>query len=494
LRHASCLVRQGVWTKWENVIPFDLSWQNLIYGPGPRVISFLLNAQINSVRTPDMLKLWGYLESAACTLCGAPQCTLHHLLVNCEFARTQGRYTWRHDSVLMHIEQVLRDTILRVNDQKPVVFAEVARKEFHANFVKAGQKLKTPTPRIRRGLLDYANDWQMLVDFEHRRIVFPPCIVPTNLRPDVVLWSMRSHVVILLELTCPAEEGISAAQIRKESKYDGLLETINETKTWKARLFTLEVGARGLVASRTYRAFRVLGLSNTQTKSLVKCLSEIVVRCSYAIYLAHSAPVWSHNNDFVFSNSRKADAEKTRTPNIVTLRKQGIKYLYHFTDSANLSSIQKSGLMCASQLLSTAMPAVLNSDESSRQLDRKAGLENFVRLSFSKRNPMMFVSKKEGRISNPVILRIKLEAVSRPGVMFSNCNATRHDATVSEDPEIVRFGIVKKENCFAVPELLRHFYQAEVLVPSPLPAHLIIFPVTRGKTENHRNKEKQRVI
>src|SRR5690348_8018647 len=60
VRHASCLLRQGVWTHWDNVIPFDLSWENLIYGPGPRVISFLLNAQINSVRTPDMLKLWGY--------------------------------------------------------------------------------------------------------------------------------------------------------------------------------------------------------------------------------------------------------------------------------------------------------------------------------------------------------------------------------------------------------------------------------------------------
>jgi hypothetical protein len=75
LQHAACLVRQGVWTHWENVMPFDLSWENLIYGPGPRVIAFVLNAQINSVRTPDMLRLWGYTDSAACTLCGAVQCT-----------------------------------------------------------------------------------------------------------------------------------------------------------------------------------------------------------------------------------------------------------------------------------------------------------------------------------------------------------------------------------------------------------------------------------
>ena len=94
---------------------------------------------------------------------------------------------------------------------------------------------------------------------------------------------------------------------------------------------------------------------------------------------------------------------------------------------------------------------------------------------------MMFVAKKESRISNPVILRIKLEAVSRPGVMFSDCNATRHDAIISDRPSVVRFDVVKAKSCFAVPELLRHFYQAEVLVPSPLPPHLITFPRVNRK-------------
>ena len=39
MQHASCLARQGVWSLWDNVQPFDLSWSNLIYGPGPRVIA-----------------------------------------------------------------------------------------------------------------------------------------------------------------------------------------------------------------------------------------------------------------------------------------------------------------------------------------------------------------------------------------------------------------------------------------------------------------------
>ena len=80
IQHASCLVRQGVWTLWNDIRPFDLSWKNLIYGPGPKVIAFVLNAQINSVKTPDMLKLWGFKPEATCPLCSHPQCTLHHTL------------------------------------------------------------------------------------------------------------------------------------------------------------------------------------------------------------------------------------------------------------------------------------------------------------------------------------------------------------------------------------------------------------------------------
>ena len=230
VQHASCLVRQGVWTHWDNVRPFDLSWTNLIYGPGPRVIAFVLNAQINSVRTPDMLKLWGYIGSAACVLCGGPQCTLHHLLVNCSFALNQGRYTWRHDSVLQDIERALLTVIPVFNNKKPNCFAEIAKKDFKASFVRAGERRKpnATSSQKRRCLLEFANDWALQVDFKDRKLVFPPAICSTELRPDAVLWSSLTRTVILLELTCPAEEGIEAAQIRKEARYAGLMADITE--------------------------------------------------------------------------------------------------------------------------------------------------------------------------------------------------------------------------------------------------------------------------
>jgi len=89
---------------------------------------------------------------------------------------------------------------------------------------------------------------------------------------------------------------------------------------------------------------------------------------------------------------------------------------------------------------------------------------------------MKYVAKNERRISRAVMLRVKLEVVSRPGVLFSDCNATRKDSTHSQSLSVVRFDVVKAANHFAVAPELAHFYQAEVLVPSPLPPHLILFP------------------
>jgi len=58
--------------------------------------------------------------------------------------------------------------------------------------------------------------------------------------------------VILLELTCCAEEGIEAAQMRKEARYADLMSLVSERK-WAPTLLTLEVGARGLVCSKAFQ-------------------------------------------------------------------------------------------------------------------------------------------------------------------------------------------------------------------------------------------------
>lgn len=109
---------------------------------------------------------------------------------------------------------------------------------------------------------------------------------------------MFLRVVILVELTCPAEEGIQAASLRKVARYTELSELIDQSG-WKPHLMTIEVGARGYVAHSTRRCFRKLGLTGREVSSLCKILSSVSARCSYAIYLSSGTADWDRNRALV---------------------------------------------------------------------------------------------------------------------------------------------------------------------------------------------------
>jgi len=135
--HAHSLARQGVWLQWSNsTIPFDFSWKNLLFGPGEHILKFVLNASVNWVKTPDLLKLWGYKHQDLCTICGSGGCTLHHILSNCSIALRQRRYNWRHDSVLKHILAVLADHI------DSLVGVRSSPSDYNGPFVRAGEPVK----------------------------------------------------------------------------------------------------------------------------------------------------------------------------------------------------------------------------------------------------------------------------------------------------------------------------------------------------------------
>jgi hypothetical protein len=138
--------------------------------------------------------------------------------------------------VLKNIEVSLAGLVADFNRRKPKTLLKATRETFNACFVRKGETKK-------RG----ASRWSA------KKGEFPPTIVATALRPDIVLWSRMSRVVVLIELTCPAEEGMVNAQLRKETKYSGLVDDINATEVWKPVLFTLEVGARGLLAYQRTR-------------------------------------------------------------------------------------------------------------------------------------------------------------------------------------------------------------------------------------------------
>ena len=122
-----------------------------------------------------------------------------------------------------------------------------------------------PTSQVQkqRSLLDGASDWLFSIDFEEQKLVFPPEIYSTSERPDIVIWSGFLKLVIMIELTCPSEEGITNATNRKQRRYGCLLDNIRPQ--WTPILFIVEVGARGYVANSMVKCLRRLGFSNRRT-------------------------------------------------------------------------------------------------------------------------------------------------------------------------------------------------------------------------------------
>ena len=117
-----------------------------------------------------------------------------------------------------------------------------------------------------------------------------------------MLFSASLKKVFLIELTVPAEEGIEAANLRKQGRYFPLVTEINDSTKWSAKCLAIEVGARGFVALSTQSFLRKFGIPDRALKKLVKTLSTIAAKCSYSIYLAHENKMWDSKRDLLVAD------------------------------------------------------------------------------------------------------------------------------------------------------------------------------------------------
>ena len=100
------------------------------------------------------------------------------------------------------------------------------KKSIQIQFVKEGETTRGNIMNsTKSGILDQAKDWQLEVKLD-RKLRFPE-IVPTNLRPDLVLWSAAMKIIVFIELTVPWEERDGEADERKRYQYDELIKRAN---------------------------------------------------------------------------------------------------------------------------------------------------------------------------------------------------------------------------------------------------------------------------
>ena len=94
-----------IFTLVYDLIPLESEsrvWSRIINSLPAGQLSFLLRAGIDCLPTPVTLSRWRYQCDSSCKLCHYSSCTVHHILNCCPASLNQGRYTWRHDSVLKY--------------------------------------------------------------------------------------------------------------------------------------------------------------------------------------------------------------------------------------------------------------------------------------------------------------------------------------------------------------------------------------------------------
>ena len=85
-----------------------VTWKSFIWSVPRSVEKFAINAGLNTLPSGDNLKRWGERTSDLCNVCILnKKQTLSHVLSYCSVALEQGRYTWRHNSVLRSIHNFI---------------------------------------------------------------------------------------------------------------------------------------------------------------------------------------------------------------------------------------------------------------------------------------------------------------------------------------------------------------------------------------------------
>ena len=271
---AVAMSHQGAWTKWESIEEKKISWSELWKSDNTR-IQFLTKSVYNVLPSPANLHLWNLGESPDCQLCHGVG-TLEHVLSSCPKALGEGRYRWRHDQVLKAIARIVGEEIQRKNKSTP---------PSKINFVKAGEKVK-PEARKTGGILATARDWDLQVDLG-KQLRFPETIFTTSLRPDMVLTSVRSKQVVLIELTVPWEERVEEANSRKRGKYEELAVECR-ARGWRVQNEPVEVGCRGFAGKSLLKVFRSLGIRGRQSRRAISEVTSCAGRASRWLWIRRS--------------------------------------------------------------------------------------------------------------------------------------------------------------------------------------------------------------
>ena len=190
-----------------------------------------------------------------CPLCSSPHATLAHITNMCTVSLKQGRFTWRHDSVLLHLITHIK-SLATISTE---VFAD-------------------------------------LQNFQVNGTTIPADIVVSageGSKPDLVILNREEKTIALLELTCSLAGSADRAHQRKLKTYTQLSNDLEE-KGYKVFLMPFEVISSGHI-TRTCKTNiqNTLRQFNIKVKNSVFIdLAKISLLCSMSVFHAYQVKEW----------------------------------------------------------------------------------------------------------------------------------------------------------------------------------------------------------
>ncbi|GFO43724.1 hypothetical protein PoB_007022900 [Plakobranchus ocellatus] len=242
----------------------------------PLRISFLIRSVYDLLPSNANLVLWVKKDDPKCPLCQGKQ-TTKYVLSSCKVALSQGRYTWRHNRVLQELASVIstaKGDICPSSTSSTVFTTEGGVKKWHVGSITINTH--------RKGLLDGCGDWVVSADLpEWER--HPGVIRKTALRPGIVILSVSTQQIIMVELTVPYESRMEEAHAFKEGKYLDLTKELKKDG-YEAKVIPVEIGARGFVGSLAFGLLRKLSIGGNKRTKALRLLAETAENSSRWIW------------------------------------------------------------------------------------------------------------------------------------------------------------------------------------------------------------------
>ena len=156
--------------------------------------------------------------------------------------------------------------------------------------------------------------------------------------------------------------------------------------------------------------------------------------------------------------------------------------VWHFTDRSNLELIKKHhGLLSLGEAERRGIEIpMLGGNDWSHDADKMKGVHEYVHLAFVDDHPMLFRAKQNGRIPNPIWLKIKSSILLEEGVRFCPDVSNKSGVpilTAEEAKEQIDFEVLFTYMDWRDPEIQKRRQAAiksEILIPKFIPIEHIL--------------------